>query len=178
MISLFKPVRCHIENATIHAPVMIRYFGCTMPINLPTIGIIISVNIPPGDSANPASIAVYPSSVCSSCGNSCVVEISTAPVPSITRKQAPNWRRPQQADVDDRILSGQFPRNQREQAERRGEREAQDHVRSEPVVALAFVKDEFERTQPDRDQHEADIVDAQSIAAGASAAPPRRRKAR
>src|SRR2546430_12885508 len=46
-----SPVRCHIANTTMQAPVMIRYFGCTMPTSFPTTGIIIRVKMPPGDSA-------------------------------------------------------------------------------------------------------------------------------
>ena len=37
---------------------MIKYLGCTMLTNFPTIGVISSVKMPPCDSASPASIAV------------------------------------------------------------------------------------------------------------------------
>ena len=58
----------------------------------------------------------------------------------------------------------QLPDHQRDQAERRRAGKGDDHVRAEPVVALAFVEHEFERAEPDRDQREADVVDAQSLA--------------
>ena len=40
------------------APAMSRYLGCTKPISLPVIGIMIMVTTPPGESTSPASIAV------------------------------------------------------------------------------------------------------------------------
>ena len=69
----------------------------------------------------------------------------------------------QQADIDDGVLSRQLPGDQRDQAEGGRQREAQDQVRAEPILALALIEDEFERAEPDRDQDKPDVVDAQPI---------------
>ena len=55
--------------------------------------------------------------------------------------------------------------------------EGHDQARAEPVVALALVEHEFERAEPDRNEDEADIVDANPFLKS-FASPLRRRMAR
>src|SRR5215813_8215477 len=80
------------DTATITAPTTIRYLGCTLLESLPTTSIITIVTSPPGDSTNPAQVAVYPYSVWTSCGSKFVVDRTRPPAASITTKPAPNWR--------------------------------------------------------------------------------------
>ena len=79
-------------------------------------------------------------------------------------KQAPNWRWPSRRMSMIGSSRDQLPDHQRDQAEHRRAGKGDDHVRAEPVVALALVEHELQRAEPDRDQCEADVIDAQSLA--------------
>src|SRR6266851_4209583 len=90
--SAYTLVMPYMESAIRTAPATIRYLGCTLAATRPTTNIITMVTTPPGESTRPAKVAVQPKSCCTSCGKNCVVASRIAPVVSITRKQAPNWR--------------------------------------------------------------------------------------
>ncbi len=60
-------------------PNVIRIRVSTFDTRIPTTGIMHMITAPPGDSAMPASCAVYPSNCCKSCGISTVLEYNTNP---------------------------------------------------------------------------------------------------
>src|SRR5258708_28981210 len=53
-----------------------------------------------------------------------------------------------------------FPEDHKDQGSRGDHREGQDEVRLEPVIALAFVKDDLKSAQSERYKAKSDIVDA------------------
>jgi len=58
-----SPVGTHIAWAMCASPIAIRYLGCTIPVRSPEIGIRTIITNPLGESAGPASVAVYPNGV-------------------------------------------------------------------------------------------------------------------
>jgi hypothetical protein len=79
------------------------------------------------------------------------------------QETGPELPAPEQANVDDRIVVDDFPYDERDQAQSGGDGECHNHARPEPVVALTFIEHELERSQSDRNEDEADIVDAKSV---------------
>jgi hypothetical protein len=65
--------------------------------------------------------------------------------------------------VNDRIGSGQPPRNHQHERQTANDRERDDEGRAEPVVLQAAVQHDLERAEEGRDQHEADDVEPDTL---------------
>ncbi len=63
-----------------------------------------------------------------------------------------------QADIKDRILAAELPGKQHQHRDEGNCGECADGVGCEPVVFLAFIEDDFQTTEPQGDQHEAEDV--------------------
>ena len=75
----------------------------------------------------------------------------------------------EQAQVDDRVRLVEFPHHEKQQAEAARDREGRDEDRAEPVVLLSAVEHHLQRTQAEREQRKADVVDADALAQPAPA---------
>src|SRR6185437_5077338 len=64
----------------------------------------------------------------------------------------------EQTEVNDGIFRVQLPKGERDQPDHRDHRHGNDEVRTEPVVLLAFVKDNLERGNADGKQTDAPII--------------------
>src|SRR6185437_9200181 len=64
----------------------------------------------------------------------------------------------EQTEVNDGIFRVQLPKSERDQPDHRDHRHGNDEVRTEPVVLLAFVKDNLERGNADGKQTDAPII--------------------
>ena len=62
--------------------------------------------------------------------------------------------------VDHRVFVLPFPIDEKQQRGSRDDREGQNEVRLEPVVALSFIQDNLQRAQTQSHQAEADVVDS------------------
>ena len=86
-----------------------------------------------------------------------------APVASITRKQAPNWRVATMRRSMIGLRAGQPPRNHQHERQTANDRERDDEGRAEPVILQAAVQHHLERAEKSRDQHEADDVEPDAL---------------
>ena len=64
------------------------------------------------------------------------------------------------AHVDNGRLLVPLPDHQRNEADRRDHRQRDDEVRAEPIVFLAFVEQDLQCADAQRQQRDADVVDA------------------
>ena len=78
----------------------------------------------------------------------------------MTRKHDPNCRLVSIRMSMIGFLARQRPGHQQHETQRRDDREGPDEVGFEPVVALAFVEDDFEGAESRRDEEKADEVEA------------------
>ena len=82
-----------------------------------------------------------------------------APVASMTRKQAPNWRVATIRISMIGIAAAQLPRNHEHEGERANCADRDDEVRAEPVVLEPAVEHDLECAEKGRDQQEADEIE-------------------
>src|SRR5579871_1435456 len=62
--------------------------------------------------------------------------------------------------IDDRIFVPPLPDNDEDQGGRADQRQRNDEVGFEPVIALSFVEDDLQGSKSKRDKSQADVVDA------------------
>jgi hypothetical protein len=65
----------------------------------------------------------------------------------------------EQAEIDDRMLVGEFPRDQEREADDRDDEKDRDELRREPVLVVAVVEHELQTADADDEQGQADHVD-------------------
>ena len=81
------------------------------------------------------------------------------PTLSITNQGGAELPVGDEADVDDRLLAGDFPGNEQQEGEAGDGGGANDECRVEPIVLLPFVEHDLEEAEAKRDEHETDPVD-------------------
>ena len=72
------------------------------------------------------------------------------------------------AKIDDRVFLPKFPQDHANQADRADHGESDDVIGGEPVFLLTLVEDHFERSETQRQESEADSIDAQALFEGAA----------
>ena len=74
----------------------------------------------------------------------------------------------QHAEIHDGVLAREFPDDRANQPHDGNHRAADDEVRAEPIIALAFIQDHLEKTQAHTQQPQPDVINPQAAQASAN----------